>query len=328
MKLNNNPKVAFVVLGWNNEDLLEDCFNSILSQDYPNVKIIFVDNHSGDDSVRMTRRKFPQIEVIVQEKNRGFAVGNNIGIEKALQDPQARYVGLLNTDARLAPNWTSLILDFASKKPKGAFFQGTTLDYYDHKTIDSTHIYVSRNGQGTQGNWRRYYSKEIGPKKIFGTNAAACLISRAFIEAQPFDDFFDKTMFMYLEDVDVAARSIIMSWDNYLVPGARAYHMGSVSSGRNPGYSLYMTFRNNSGMLVKNFPFRILIRIWPKLVRGDIDTIRTLWRRKKRRAIFKVLKGRFIGILRIPFFLPKRFKLAKYRQIDKEYLWDLMRKGY
>ncbi|OGL34598.1 hypothetical protein A3F65_00680 [Candidatus Saccharibacteria bacterium RIFCSPHIGHO2_12_FULL_47_16b] len=328
MKSSTTKTVAIVVLGWNNQDLLADCFKSIQDQTYPNVKIIYVDNNSSDQSIEFVKKNFPEVEVLAQPENRGFAEGNNIGIRAALGDGKVQYVGLLNTDARLAADWTRKIVEFANLKPKGAFYQGTTLDYNNPQIIDSTHIYVSRNGQGTQGNWRHYFAKEIGPRKIFGTNAAACLISRTYIEAQPFSDFFDRTMFMYLEDVDAAARSVAMGWDNYLVPGARAYHIGSVSSGRNPGYSLYMTFRNNSGLLVKNFPFRILLRMWPKLVRGDLDTIRTLWRRGNKRAIWKVVKGRFVGLLRIPLFLPKRFKLAKYRQIDKSYLWDLMRRGY
>lgn len=323
-----NKTVAFVILGWNNQDLLAECIKSIQAQTYPNVKIIYVDNKSSDGSVEFVKQNFPAVEVLAQAENKGFAEGNNVGLRASLEDSDVQFVGLLNTDARLAPDWTEKIVDFAARKPKGAFYQGTTLDDKDHKIIDSTHIYVSRNGQGTQGNWRHDLAYELGPRKIFGTNAAACLISRAFIEAQPFDDFLDKTMFMYLEDVDAAARAVVMGWDNWLVPGARAFHIGSASSGRNPGYSLYMTFRNNSGMLVKNFPLAILLKIWPRLIKGDFDTIRTLWRRDQKPMIRKVIKGRLVGVLRTPLFLPKRFKLAKNRQIDKYFLWDLMRKGY
>jgi GT2 family glycosyltransferase len=235
---------------------------------------------------------------------------------------------LLNTDATIAPDWTEKVVAFASRKPRGALYQGTTLDYYNHQVIDSTHIYVSHNGQGTQGNWRHFVGLEKGPKKVFGVNAAACLISRSFIEAQPFDTYFDEALFMYLEDVDVAARATVMGWDNYLVPGARAYHMGSVSSGKNPGFSLYMTFRNNSDVLFKNFPLGLLIRILPRLIRGDIDTIRELRRRGKPAAVRKVIKGRFVGLLRMPLFIAKRRKMNKARTIDANYLWSLMRNGY
>lgn len=330
MAENKNAKTAFVVIGWNNKKLLKGCFDSIDKQTYPYKQIIYIDNNSSDGSTEWVKQQYPEIIVLSQRKNTGFAKGNNIGIEEALKDLTVGYVVLLNTDARLDPEWTKKIIEFAIVKPKGACFQGTTLDYYKHEVVDSTHIYVSRNGQGTQGNWRYYYNGELGPRKVFGVNAAACLITRDFIETQPFGgELFDENIYMYLEDIDLAARATVMGWDNYLVPGARAYHMGSASSkNRSSTYSLYMTFRNNSGMLFKNFPLRILIRMLPKLVRGDIDTLRTLWRRDQKKGMWQVIKGRLLGLARLPIFIRKRLKMRGYRQIGPEYLWLLMREGY
>ena len=325
-----NVKVAFVIVGWNNKQLLKDCFDSISQQTYKNVEIIYVDNNSNDNSIDWVQQHYPEVTIIAQKSNTGFAKGNNDGIVEALKDSDVKYIGLLNSDARLHSEWTEQIVKFAMLKPKGACFQGTTLDYYKQTIIDSTHIFIAQNGQGTQGGWRHLFINEIGPKKVFGVNAAACLISRDFIESQPFgNEVLDETMFMYLEDVDLAARATIMGWDNYLVRGARAYHMGSASSkNRSFTFSLYMTFRNNTGMLFKNFPMRFLMRMLPRLVRGDFDTIRTLWRTNRRGHILAVLRGRVVGMLRLPHFINNRFKLARARKIsDKEYLWLLMRRG-
>lgn len=322
-------KIAFIVVGWNNKQLLKDCFDSIYAQTYTNTTTIFIDNASADGTVPWVKKNYPKVVILAQNANTGFAKGNNIGIKYALKDPEVTYIALLNTDARLSPGWAEKIINFALLKPKGAMFQGTTLDYYNHNIIDSTHIFVSRWGQGTQGNWRYFVTKEIGPKKVFGVNAAACMISRAFIDAQPFSkQFFDEAMFMYLEDVDVATRATVMGWDNYLVSGASAYHMGSASSGKNPNYSLYMTFRNNTGVLIKNLPFRILIRVWPKVIRGDIDTVRQLRRMGKQSASWALIKGRLVGILRAPIFMLKRAKVLHKKQISNDYLWKLMEKGY
>lgn len=289
-----------------------------------------MDNNSSDGSVKLVKEKYPVVEVLEMEDNFGFAKGNNNGIKHAFKDPNVEYVVLLNTDAVLADNWTETVVDFANKKPRGAAFQTITLDYYDHNIIDSTHIYVSQNGQGTQGSWRRPIAKnqEVAPHKVFGCNAAAVMYSRKFIEAQPFDQFFDETMFMYLEDVDVAARATVMGWDNYVVPESRAYHMGSASSGKNPGFSLYLTFRNNSGMLIKNFPLSILIKIYPKLVRGDYETIKHLIKQKKYHAVTKVIKGRLAGVIYVPIFILKRRKLKAYRIIDTKILWLMMARGF
>jgi GT2 family glycosyltransferase len=322
-------KIAYIVVGWNNLTLLGECFSSIEKQESVGGKIIYVDNASKDNSVDFVRSNFPDALVIPQSKNTGFAKGNNIGIKEALNDPQIEYIALINSDARIAPDWSEKIIKLAAHKPKGACYQGTNLDYYKHSVIDSTHIYVSHNGQGTQGNWRYYDIAELGPKKIFGVNAAACVISRKFIKAQPFGSkVFDESFFMYLEDIDLAARSTIMGWDNYLVPGARAYHMGSASSGKNPRFSLYMTFRNNCPVLFKNFSMRENIKIAPKLIRGDLDTILTLHRRKQNKAIWSVIKGRCTGLLRLPLYIWKRHQVFRKRKIDADYLWLLMRRGY
>lgn len=324
-------KVAYIIVCWNNRDLLQECIESIQGQTHQKRRIIVVDNNSIDDSVAFIEAHFPEVDIIKNSKNDGFAKGNNIGIRKALEDKEVAYVVLLNTDATLAPNWTETILGFAAHKPRGASFQTITVDYYDHAIIDSTHIYVAHNGQATQGSWRRplLEGTDVAPYKVFGCNAAAVMYSRAFIEAQPFKEFFDETMFMYLEDVDVAARATVMGWDNYVVPGSRAYHMGSASSSKkDPSFSLYMTFRNNSGMLVKNFHSLILLRMLPKLVRGDIDTIKVLWRTGRRRAIRAVIKGRIIGICRALLFIPKRYKLKRHIVVDKMYVWKLMHRGF
>ncbi len=324
--------VAYIIVSWNNKDIISDCIKSIIDQDYTGKKsIILVDNNSSDDTVPYVRVNFPDVHIISESKNNGFAKGNNIGIGFALEDDEVKYVVLLNTDARLSKNWTSVLVDAALKRPMTATMQSITLDYYDNNFIDSTHIYISRIGQATQGAWREPISRgfDISPQKVFGCNAAAMLISRSFIEAQPFDDLFDETMFMYLEDVDLAARATVMGWDNFVIPGARAYHMGSVSSvKKDPSFSLYMTFRNNTGLHIKNLPIRTLYKVMFRLIRSDRASIGHLRRIGKPEAIPAIIKGRLVGIMYIPIFIMKRRKLNKLRTIDDDYLWRLMERGY
>src|SRR5690606_11173186 len=101
--------------------------------------------------------------------------------------------------------------------------------------------------------------------------------------------------------------------------GARAYHMGSASSSKNPGFSLYYTFRNNSGMLVKNLPLVILMRMFPKVLRGDLDTVKTLWRTGRKKLIIHVIRGRLVGLAQMPSYLHKRHKVK--RLMDRKLLW-------
>jgi len=324
--------VAYIIVSWNNKDLLKECIQSIADQDCTEKKrIILIDNNSSDDTIEYLEKDFPNVEVIASLENNGFAKGNNIGIKFALKDKAVKYIVLLNTDARLEGNWTSVLVKAAEKRPMAATMQSITVDYYNHNVIDSTHIYISEYGQAIQSSWREpiEIGYDIAPLKVFGCNAAAMLISRSFIETQPFEDLFDETMFMYLEDVDLAARATVMGWDNFVIPGTRAYHMGSVSSSKkDPSFSLYMTFRNNMGLLIKNLPTKIFFIIFLRMIKADIASIKHLQRTGKSKAIPAIIKGRLMGILFIPVFIVKRYKLKPYRKINKDYLWRLMKHGY
>jgi GT2 family glycosyltransferase len=329
----HSPKangVAYVIIAWNNKDILG--LKSIEAQDYQKKKkIILVDNASGDATVEFVKENFRNVEILPEDKNHGFAKGNNIGIKKALKDDEIGYIVLVNTDARIDPNWTTTLVSATKSRPLAATMQSITLDYYDPGIIDSTHIYISRYGQGTQGSWREPLASasDIAPQKVFGCNAAAMLITRKYIEAQPFEDLFDETMFMYLEDVDLAARATVMGWDNFVIPGTRAYHMGSISSTKkDPSFSLYMTFRNNTGLLIKNLPNKVLLLLVIRMLKADRAAIKHLKRIGKSQAIPAVIKGRLVSILFIPIFLLKRRKLKPLRKVNDEYLWQLMRRGY
>ncbi len=319
--------VGLVVLSWNNADILPTCFDSIASQTYGNIRTILVDNNSSDETVEMTKEKYPWVEIVQSIRNGGFTQGNNLGIDHLLKDKNIRYIGLINSDATIDKEWVQNIVKFARYKPRGAFFQGITLDYYDNEIIDSTHIYVAKNGQATQGRWRTISLGNNGPERVFGVNAAACIISREFIDTQPFMPFFDESFFMYLEDVDVAVRALVMGWDSYYVDHAVAYHMGSATSGKNPGFSLKMTYRNNLAMLYKNFSTVFLLRRLHKIVMSDFRTIRLLFSNRQLLGVVKLLQGRIIGILRVPLYGSAHKTMQKANTIDVSYLEKLMRDG-
>lgn len=325
------PKAAIVLVCWNNADLLTDCLESIAAQSYAHAWTILVDNGSADESVSVATATMPGITVIEAGYNAGFARGNNLGIARALEDPETRYVTLVNTDARLHADWLRSLVDFAEREQRVASLQGLTLDYADHDVIDSTHVFVDRSGYASQGHWQERVSVAAhSASRVFGVNAAACLFTREFIEAQPFDELFDESMFMYLEDVDVAARATVMGWTSYFVPDAIAYHLGSASTGGGTGksrYAFYMTYRNNFGMLVKNLPWSILLKIMIRAPAADYRTIRGLLQAGERRTAGEVFRGRLVGLVRMPIYLRKRARLRKVRRVEPDELWSLMERG-
>jgi GT2 family glycosyltransferase len=324
---NRTPLVGIAVVSWNNKDIIGECLDSIKSQTYKEVYTVLLDNNSNDNTVNFVEKHYSWVKILESNRNLGFCKGNNMIIDELLKK-NVDYILLLNSDARLDKHWLKIILKIANDAPDGAMFQGKTLDYYNHKVIDSKYVFLNHNGQAIQAGFRESNDTKKLPFKVFGVNAAACLISTKYINEQPFDTLFDEDLFMYLEDVDMSARATIIGWDNYYVPEAIAYHMGSASSSKNPGFSIYMVNRNNSALIYKNLPLSLIIKMIPKVIISDFQTIIHLYRGKRLYLIYKFISGRFVGLIILPKYIKKRHQIIKLKKIDSNHLWQLMSKGF
>ena len=94
-------KVAVVILNYNTKDLLQKLLPSVLASTYENVEVIVADNASSDGSVQLLKEEFPNVNRIELAENYGFAGGYN----KALEQVDAPYYVLLNSDVEVEPNW-------------------------------------------------------------------------------------------------------------------------------------------------------------------------------------------------------------------------------
>lgn len=322
--MKRNLKVYFVIVTYNNKDLVDECLSSIYNQDFENIEVVLVDNGSTDDTFEYVQKNHPKVHAINSGSNLGFAAANNLGIIHALKDRQCSYVALLNSDATLEKNWTKVLVNFAEGHENGACYQTPTLDYFDHTILDSRGIKVDRQGRAIQLGHREKYHK-IENHVVFGVNAAACMINVRFLKSQGFDkQYFDEDMWMYLEDVDLAARSTITGWKNWYVNGSFAYHMGSASSGKNPGFSIYYSYRNNLSMLIKNMPFTVLVVAIFGAIVTDAMTLYNLLRARNKVAIKAIIKGRLKSILVSPTYIKKRRIVRASSKISKANLRNLM----
>ncbi|MDD4178951.1 MAG: glycosyltransferase family 2 protein, partial [Candidatus Margulisbacteria bacterium] len=93
-------KLAIIIVNWRRYDDTAECLRSVKASNYRDPRIILVDNASTDGSGEKLAKEFPDIKVIFNQENYGFAEGNNIGIKQALKE-EAKYIMLLNNDAVL-----------------------------------------------------------------------------------------------------------------------------------------------------------------------------------------------------------------------------------
>ena len=101
-----NKKISVIIPHYNGEDILTDCLKSLYNTSNIPLEVIVVDNGSSDNSVEIVKDKFPEVIVLQQEKNLGFAGGCNVGIRYATLP----YVLILNNDTIHNNNWIELLL--------------------------------------------------------------------------------------------------------------------------------------------------------------------------------------------------------------------------
>ena len=97
------PKLFVIILNWNRPDDTRRCFQATLQSHYSPLQVVLVDNHSGDDSVAKLRNWFPDVPLLCNIDNLGYAAGNNVGIAYALAH-HAEYIVLLNDDVVVEPD--------------------------------------------------------------------------------------------------------------------------------------------------------------------------------------------------------------------------------
>lgn len=321
------PRVAFLVVCWNNIEIIDQCLTSLFEQSYANHVVHVIDNGSSDGSAEYIAAHYPAVKLIASDANHGFAKGNNILVDKALADPSVQYVALVNSDAVIDVEWTRQILEVISSRPKVAAAQGITLDYSRRNEVDSAHVYVGTNLQSIQYGYRTALAEAADrPRRVFGVNAAAAVYTRDFVEDQSNSKLFDETFSMYLEDVDVSFRATVTGWNNFSVPAARAYHMGSASSNKKVnGFSIYMTLRNQPALVFKNITFTVFMRCLPGALRLEPHIYVQLLKNYGIRVALIACGGRLMGLIRLPFYFRSRIDIGRRRTITASALWRAMK---
>jgi GT2 family glycosyltransferase len=325
----DTPHVAVVIVSWNNEDIIAGCLESVSGQTYPqsHLHTYVVDNDSSDFTVAIVADGFPQVTVVQTGWNSGFAFGNNRGIERAQTDREHAYVVLLNSDATLAADWVETLVRHASTRPRGACFQSLTLDYWNTEQQDSHHVFMNSGLQAVQAGYGQPITAST-TERVFGVNAAAAMYSTAFFREQPFDEVLDERMFMYLEDVELSLRALVMGWENWFVAGTTAFHMGSASTKTRPnGFALGQTWRNQMVLFVAHLPWMKVIGALPALIRHDRGALNHLRFTGQNAAIPAAIRGRLAGLLLVPYALKKRRKMATVNTVPFASVEVFMRTG-
>jgi len=236
--------VTAVVPHWNRRDLLSALLDNLARQQRPFDEIIVVDNGSTDGSADLARER--GAHVVQLERNVGFAAAVNRGIEAAHSD----WIGVLNNDVTLAPDWLAILLDAASRED-ASFVAGKILSADDPSILDGTFDEISRgacaarcgSGKSDSAVWNR-------PRKIrFAPMTAALFRSSLFHEVGGLEETFGS----YLEDVEFGIRCALAGHSGAYIPEAIAYHKGSATLGKWSADAIWHISRNQFLLASKHF---------------------------------------------------------------------------
>ena len=253
---------AIVILNWNGEKYLQQ-FLPILTKYTPDtdVEIIVADNASTDSSLQVMKDYFPAIRTIVLDRNYGFAGGYN----KALEQVDADYYVLLNSDVEVTDNWLSPMLNFMNENENVAACQPKIRSYYNRTSFEHA---------GASGGFIDQYGFPFCRGRVFGVveedkgqyddnidvfwATGACLMvrSKVFWKVGALDSEF----FAHMEEIDLCWRLKSRGYRVVCVPGSIVYHIGGGTLHVDSPHKIYLNFRNNLLLLYKNLPTDLLRR--------------------------------------------------------------------
>jgi len=259
------PKVAAVVVTWNDVELASGCIRSLLASDYPALQIILVDNGSVEPCGERLKQRFPEIELVVLPQNRGFTGGSNAGMRRALE-LGAEFVQLYNNDVVVEPRAVSLLVEgFERHSGVGAtspILLGDDSDdlrepvmfYRGH--LDRERARHDHDLVGTP-----YAGHEWPDTESPFVPFCATMFSASALRSV---GYLDETLGTCWEDFDMCVRLADAGLRIMTIGSARVVHFHGKTTGRvSPYITYYMTrnrliclFRHNSiATVMKNSPY-------------------------------------------------------------------------
>jgi GT2 family glycosyltransferase len=293
------PAVYFSILNWNQKDLTCECLESLAQLDYPNYEIVIVDNGSQDGEVTAIKALFPSVIVLENERNLGFAEGNNVAIRYALEQG-ADYVLLLNNDTVVDAQMLKRLIEVAERDDQIAIV-GPKICYFDEpQTIWSAGGILKPRGVPVMlGLDEIDKGQHDTRREVAWVTGCALLIKSSVVRRI---GLIDARYFIYFEENDWCYRAKKAGYKIFYVPEARMWHKIQPRHQALSPRHVYLMFRNrllflrNSGTRLSLILFVIITENFRTVCAWSLRK-RHRDKRPLRRAVFRgvsdFLAGRF-----------------------------------
>lgn len=255
--------IAVVIVNWNGLQYLRACMPAVLAQDYPDFQVVAVDNGSSDGSAAWVESTFPQVLLIRNDTNEGFARATNQGIRAT----EEAYIALLNNDARPEPDWLAALVQAMESDERVGMVASQVRLAHRPDLLDSAGIEVDLLGMA----WNRHFGRPVAQEpteavEVFGACGAAALYRRKMLAEV---GLFDERYFAYYEDVELAWRAQRAGWRCLYTPAAQVLHLHSATGQQDSAFKAYHLNRNRVWTLIRHYPAHRFLVLWPLVLLLD-----------------------------------------------------------
>lgn len=308
-----NPLVSIIIVNHNGIEFVDRCLRSILSSDYPNFEVIFVDNASTDGSLIYVKNTFgnnPRLKFIENSVSVGPAVGRNKGASIA----RGKYLAFLDNDTRVTATWLSELVkvleeDNSIGAAQAKLLRMGTRNYDCAGNYLGSFGFLSGRSKGEVDSGQLDFIADI----LSAKSAASIIRKEVFKEIGGFDQDF----YMYLEETDLSWRVWLYGLRVVFIPSSIVYHAFNTPKKEfKLYYSKYIVryygCRNYISTLIKNLEWANIIAILPLHI-GCWFSLATLFMLKGNFSdSFYIIKGIGWNFLNIHSLLGKRFRINRY----------------
>jgi GT2 family glycosyltransferase len=301
-------QTAVVILNWNGKDFLEKFLPEVVAYSREDAEIIVADNNSSDDSVSFLQDNFPEIRIIQNKENGGFAKGYNDALKKV----DAKYYILLNSDIEVSPNWINPLYKLMEENEDIAACQPKLIDYNNKSKFEYA---------GAAGGFIDYLGFPFCRGRIFFNleedkaqyndttevfwATGACLMIRS--ELYHKNDGLDEDFFAHMEEIDLCWRLKNQGHKIYYCGESTVYHVGGGTLPKSNSKKTYLNFRNNYILLLKNLPRQKIFAVF--FLRFILDQIASL------KFLFTGGFKDFIAVHKAYFHFLRKYKTHKKKRL-------------
>ena len=249
-------KTAVVILNYKTRNYLEQFLPELIAScEGLDAGVVVADNASADDSVEFMKNRFPEVPLIVLDKNYGFTGGYN----RALELVEADYFVLINSDIEVPQGWLQPLVEWMDSHPECGACGPKLLSWYQRDTFEyagaAGGLVDSFGYPFCRGRIMQKVEKDQGqydePADVLWCSGACLMVRSSVWKAL---GGLDDRFFAHMEEIDLCWRMQLRGWKVTLVPASYVYHIGGGTLPNESPFKLRLNFRNNLLLLENNLP--------------------------------------------------------------------------